>query len=81
MSNQKRQVTVGMETRHEVCADHWNAGCVKLEESAGHTHGDAGEVAVAATQPLPNMELVKPLWNDNHCQTAELASLLLLHSH
>ena len=80
MLNQKRQVTSDMETRHEVCADHWNTGCVRLEESVGHTHGDAGEVAVAVIQPLPNMELVKPPWNDSHCQKAELESLLLLHS-
>ena len=81
MSNQKRQVTADMEKRREVCGDRWNASCVKLEESAGHTHGDAEEVAVAVIQPVPHLELVKLPWNDNHCQKEELESLLLLHNH
>lgn len=54
---------------------------MKLEESAGHTHGDAEEVAVAVIQPVPHLELVKLPWNDNHCQKEELESLLSLHNH
>ena len=81
VSGLKHRVTADMETQHEACEDHWYAGYAKLEEPVRYKHGDAGEVAVAASQSLSNPELAKGPWNENHCRKVELESLLLIHSH